>query len=126
MGPQGRIQPFTHSFNGQPTLRTQHPVQTLYHGPVTYVDDVYAVIDAATSEHERMLLPLFAKATKYRDMREYRFVILAETEPSEEKEILTVSAAMIGAMGRESALGEPQIMPPTESLEAEKEEVRER
>ena len=70
-----------------------------------------------------MLLPLFAKATKYRDMREYRFAILADTEPPEEKEIVTVSAAMIGSMGRESPHGEPQIMPPTESLEAEKEDV---
>ena len=123
LGPQGKTQPFTHSFDGEPTLRTQHSVQMLYHGPVIYVDDVYALIDAATAGHEGMLLPLFAKATKYRDMREYRFVILADTEPSEEKEILTVSAAMIGSMGRESPHGEPQIMPPTESLEAEKEDV---
>ena len=123
LGPQGKPQPFTHSFDGKPTLRTQHSVQTLYHGPVIYVDDVYALIAAATSEQERMLLPLFAKATKYRDMREYRFAIMADAEPSEEKEILTVSAAMIGSMGREAPLGEPQIMPPSESLEAEREDV---
>ena len=123
--PQGKTHPFTHSFNGEPTFRTQHSVQMLFHGPVIYVDDVYALIDASTSEQERMLLPLFAKATKYRDMREYRFAIWAEREPSGEKELLTASAAMIGSMGRESPHGEPQIMPPIESLEAEKEEVEE-
>ena len=121
LGPQGKTQPFTHSFNGKPTLRTQHATQILYHGPVIYVDDVYALIAAATSDLESMLLPLFAKATKYRDMREYRFAILADTEPSEEKELLTVSAAMVESMGRESPHGEPQVMPPSESLEAEKE-----
>ena len=123
LGPQGKTHPLTHSFEGEPALRTQHSVQMLFRGPVIYVDDVYALIDAATSTCERMLLPLFAKATQYQDMREYRFAIWAETEPSEEKEFLTASAAMIGSMGRESPDGEPQIMPPTESLEAEKDEV---
>ena len=125
LGPQGNSHPFTHSFEGEPQLRTQHSVQMLFHGPVIYVDDVYALIDAATSKYEGMLLPLFAKATQYQDMREYRFAIWAETEPSEEQELLSASAAMIGSMGREFPSGEPQIMPPTESLEAEKEEVEE-
>ena len=120
LGPQGKTEPLTHSFNGKPTLRTQHSTQTLYHGPVIYVDDVYALIAAATSDLESMLLPLFAKATKYRDMREYRFAIMADTEPPEEKELLTVSAAMVESMGRESPRSEPQIMPPSESPEAEK------
>ena len=125
LGPQGNSHPLTHSFEGEPQLRTQHSVQMLFHGPMIYVDDVYALIDAATSTYERMLLPLFVKATQYQHMREYRFAIWAETEPSEERELLTASAAMIGSMGRKSPDGEPQIMPPTESLEAEKEEVEE-
>ena len=125
LGPQGNSHPLTHSFEGEPQLRTQHSVQMLFHGPMIYVDDVYSLIDAATSTYERMLLPLFVKATQYQHMREYRFAIWAETEPSEEQELLTASAAMIGSMGRKSPDGEPQIMPPTESLEAEKEEVEE-
>ena len=124
-GPQGNCDPFTHSFEGEPQIRTQHSTQVLFHGPVIYVADVYALIDAATSKYERMLLSLFAKATQYRDMREYRFAIWAETEPSEEQELLTASAAMVGSMGRESYDGGPQIVPPIESLEAEKEEVQE-
>ena len=99
LGPQGKTHPLTHSFEGEPALRTQHSVQMLFHGPVIYVDDVYALIDAATSTYERMLLPLFAKATQYQDMREYRFAIWAEKEPSEKHELLTASAAMIGSMG---------------------------
>ena len=125
LGPRGNSHPLTHSFEGEPQLRTQHSVQMLFHGPVIYVDDVFALIDAATSKHERMLLPLFAKATQYRDMREYRFAIWSETEPSEEQELLTASAAMIGSVGPGSPDGEPQIMPPTEYLEGEKEEVEE-
>ena len=125
LGPQGKSQPLTHSFEGEPQIRTRHAVQMLFHGPVIYVDDVYALIDAATSNYERMLLPLFAKVAQYQHMREYRFAIWAETEPSEEQEILTASAAMIGSMGGESPRGEPQIMPPTESLESVKEEVEE-
>lgn len=55
----------------------------------------------------------------------FAFAIWAETEPSEEQELLTASAAMVGSMGRESYDGGPQIVPPIESLEAEKEEVQE-
>ena len=94
-------------------------MQILYHGPVIYVDDVYALLQAATSKTEIMLLPLFAKARKYQHQREYRFVMWAQTEPTAETVFLHASPALIAAMGREVPTGEPQIMPPFEYLEDE-------
>ena len=118
-GPQSQSTKITHSFEGEPKLRTEHAVQLLYHGPVIYVDDVYGLIDAATSKHEFMLLPLFAKATKYRDQREYRFAVFADEEPTTETVFLAVSPAMAGTISRETSNDKPQIMPTTEYLEDE-------
>ena len=52
LGPQGQPAVLTYSFEEEPTLRTRHGVQWLFHGPVIYVDDVYGLINAATSKHE--------------------------------------------------------------------------
>ena len=124
-GPRGKPTQITHTFEDCPKLRTEHPVQVLYHGPVIYVDDVYALIQAATSKQEIMLLPLFAKATEYKDQREYRFAIFTETEPAAETVFLTASPALTGAMGQVVPTGGPQIMPPAEYLEDETGEAKE-
>ena len=55
--------------------------QTVFHGPVIYTDDVYRVISRASSDLERMLLPVFTKHTRYRNEREYRFFIWTKEEP---------------------------------------------
>ena len=72
--------------------------QTVFHGPVIYVDDPYEVITRVTSEVESLLLPFFLKRAKFRDQREYRFVIWAEEEPSEASFILDMSLAMLGSL----------------------------
>ena len=72
-----------------------------------------------------MLLPLFAKATEYKDQREYRFAIFTETEPAAETVFLTASPALTGAMGQVVPTGGPQIMPPAEYLEDETGEAKE-
>ena len=113
----------THLLEGIPKLRTEHPVQWLLHGPVIYVDDVYALINAATSKYELMLLPLFAKAKEYQDQREYRFAIFADTEPAAERVFLTASPGLTGAMSQDVPKGGPQIMPPAEYLDDEAEGV---
>ena len=64
---------------------TRHKSQTIFHGPVLYVDDPYEVITSARNDFERMLYPMFVKRSKYRHQREYRFVIWTEEEPSELK-----------------------------------------
>ena len=118
-GPQGKPTHLIHSFEDCPKLRTEHPVQVLYHGPVIYVDDVYALILAATSKQEVMLLPLFAKARKYRHQREYRFAILTDTEPGAETVLLTASSALTGAMDQAVPTRVPQIIPTAEYIEDE-------
>ena len=49
----------------------------------------------APTDIERLLRSLFTKRTEYRDQREYRFVIWAEEEPSEQTADLEVSAGML-------------------------------
>ena len=114
LGRQGRPAVLTHSFEEEPTLRTRHGVQWLFHGPVIYVDDVYGLISAAATKHELMLLPLFAKERKYQAQREYRFAIRTESEPSVETTLLDPTPAMIGAMGEKAGRGRLQVMPPVE------------
>ena len=118
-GPQGKPTQIIHTFEDCPKLRTEHPVQLLYHGPVIYVDDVYALIEGATSKQEILLLPLFAKASNYEHQREYRFAIVTDTEPDAERVFLTVSPALTGAMGQAVPTGLPQIMPPAEHIKDE-------
>ena len=118
-GPQSSPIQMTNSFDDGPKLLTRHQVQLLYHGPVIYVDDVHALVQAATSRIEIMLLPLFAKARKYQHQREYRFAIWAQTEPIEETVLLHASPALIAAMGRAVPTSEPQVMPPFEYVEDE-------
>ena len=110
-GPQGGPSEMTHSFDGEPSLRTEHRTQWVFHGPVIYVDDVYALIQAATSKHELALLPLFAKNSEYRDQREYRFAIPTEVEPASETVLLEASSALLGNMTPKFLNYLPQIAP---------------
>ena len=119
LGPQGQPAVLTHSFEGEPTLRTTHGVQWLFHGPVIYADDVYALINAATTKHELMLLPLFAKEGTYQAQREYRFAILTQSEPDAETILLDATPAMIGAMSENSGRRGLQVMPDAELPESE-------
>ena len=114
LGPQGTSTVLTHSFEEEPTLRTRHGGQWLFHGPVLYVDDVYGLINAATTKHELLLLPLFAKERTYQAQREYRFVILTQSEPSAKTTLLNATPAMIGAMTENSRRRGLQVMPPVE------------
>lgn len=115
LGTQGRPASLTHTFEGIPTLRTEHPLQMIFHGPVIYVDDVYSLIEAATSKQELMLLPLFAKSKKYKGQREYRFVIWAETEPEKLCEDIPASPAMLGNIRGGKRANSPQWVPDSES-----------
>ena len=117
LGPQGQPAVLTHSFEEEPTLRTRHGVQWLFHGPVIYVDDVYGLINTAITKHELMLLPLFAKERTYKAQREYRFAILTQSEPSAETTLLKATPAMIGAMNEDSGRRGLQVMPVVELSE---------
>ena len=119
LGPQGQRASMSHTFEGERTLRTNHGLQTIFHGPVVYVDDVYSLIRAATTKHELMLLPLFAKEKRYEAQREYRFAVWAEEEPIEDTKVLLASPAMIGAMQMEGRASISQVMPNMQSTKGE-------
>ena len=72
--------------------------QTVFHGPVIYTEDVYRLISSASSDLERMLLPIFTKHTRYCGEREYRFFILTNEEPNMDCLNLRVSPKMMAAI----------------------------
>lgn len=72
--------------------------QTVFHGPVIYTKDVYKVISSASSDLERMLLPVFTKHTRYRNEREYRFFIFTKEEPNMDCVNLRVSPEVMATI----------------------------
>ena len=100
LGAQGKETEMKHTFDGKLSLRTLHKTQMLIHGPVIYVDDPYATISNAPEGWNFLAISSFIKHVRFRDQREYRFVVLAEEEPSREFQELIVSHAMLGAMER--------------------------
>ena len=102
LGPQGKEEEMKHSFDRELKLITGHKTQMLLHGPVAYVDDPFATISRAHDNWSFLARTSFVKDVKYRDQREYRFVVLSEEDPSRETEDLVVTSAMLGAMERRS------------------------
>ena len=82
---------FTHGFTKQKTI---HPSQSVFHGPVAYVDDPYAYVASAANPLETMLRSAFFKHTRFRHQREYRFVVWCENEPDDLIVYLAVSQGM--------------------------------
>ena len=100
LGPRGQVMTMNHQFANE---ETQHDGQTVFHGPVTYVDDPYGYVAESATPLERVLRPLFVKRAGYEHQREYRFVVWDEGEPEEEPKRLNVSPAMLEtAEGRAS------------------------
>ena len=91
LGPRGAPATYTHPFAKQKTV---HPSQTVFHGPVAYVDDPYAYVASAAIPLETMLRSAFFKHTRFRDQREYRFVVWCENEPDDPIVYLAVPQGM--------------------------------
>ena len=106
LGPLGAEVTYTHPMSKQ---RTMHPIQTVLHGPVAYVDDPYTYVEDATNPFEVMLRAVFFKHTRFRDQREYRFVVLTEAEPEERTIDIKVSPDMLDtlAIPDEQSTGSP-------------------
>ena len=102
LGPQGKEDEMKHTFDGELRLRTGHRGQTVLHGPVIYVDNPYTSICSAPDNWSFLVRTSFLKDVKYRDQREYRFVVLAEVDPPRATEDLIAVPAMLGAMERRS------------------------
>ena len=96
-GPRGRIVLLRNAVEGR-TFSTAHKSQTVYHGPVAYLDDAYRRLERASSEFELALLLVFLKDPAHRALREYRFAVWAEHEPAEDVLDLDVAAALVDAM----------------------------
>ena len=98
-GPQGSKMTMQVRF-GDLSARCRRASQTVFHGPVVYAEDPYEVVTSAQSELEKILLPMFLKASGHghADQREYRFVIWTNEEPRDPYVDLKISSSMIDAM----------------------------
>jgi len=96
-GPRGRIVLLRNTVEGR-TFSTAHKSQTVYHGPVAYLDGRYRRLESASSALELALLLVFVKPAAHRALREYRFLVWAEDEPVEDVLDLDVSSALVDAM----------------------------
>ena len=96
-GPRGRIVLLRSTVEDR-TFCTAHKSQTVYHGPVVYLDDPVRRLEAARSDLELLLLLVFVKNAAHRDQREYRFAVWAEADPAEDVLDLDVSPALADAM----------------------------
>ncbi len=96
-GPRGRIVVLRSAVEGR-TSSAAHKSQTVYHGPVVYLDDPVRRLEGASSELELSLLLVFLKDAARRAEREYRFAVWAEDEPAEDVLDLAVSPALVDAM----------------------------
>ena len=95
--PRGRIVLLRSAVEGR-TFSAAHKSQTVYHGPVAYLDDPCRRLENASSELELALLLVFLKDAARRAQREYRFLVWAEDEPAENVLDLDVSPALVDAM----------------------------
>ena len=124
LGPQGKDATLKHGF-GDCKFTTEHKCQQIYHGPVVYAENPYDMIFDSPTSVEFALLPLFIKSTKYKDQREYRFLVFTEEEPSANVVNLDVSLAMLESM--QGHYGTPQRMSQinqqTKSLQQQKTET---
>ena len=93
-GPQGKQGHFTHAGG----IRSFHDSQLVMHGPVWYTDDVLGFLQSLQSEPLYNMYQLFVKHSKYRDQREYRFVLHCETPVEAETLHLYITGAMRDAL----------------------------
>lgn len=101
-GPQGKENYLKSSFGDLEERKTYHKCQTVFHGPVVYLDDPYNVILDEMSEVGRLLSPVFVRRMEYTDQNEYRFEIWAEQEPAEEYLVLLISSALLESLQERS------------------------
>ena len=96
-GPRSRIVVLRSAVEGR-SFSAAHKSQTVYHGPVVYLDDPVRRLEGASSELELSLLLVFLKDAARRAEREYRFAVWAEDDPAEDVLDLDVSPALVDAM----------------------------
>ena len=114
VGPRGTKAEMKTTINGEERINTVAGVQVVYHGPVIYVDNPYEFVTSATSGFEYIMRSIFVKGIERRDQREYRFVVWADDEPSEEIVDLDASLALLEAVEK-PAEAQPEDSPDSEA-----------
>lgn len=94
IGPQEKRGRFTHNTG----IVSLHRSQLVLHGPVWYTDDVLVFLKSFESEPLYTMYPLFVKHSRFKDQREYRFVLHCESPVEHETQILNISGAMRDAL----------------------------
>ena len=74
IGPQGQKTTLTHGDKA----KSIHDGQMIFHGPVFYTEDVLSFLQHRESDLLYWMYPLFLKDARYKDQREYRFVVHCE------------------------------------------------
>ena len=106
--------PMEHKVGGVFVGNTYHCKIGVYHGPVVYVDDPYAVCTstlAGQNSMVRTIMPIFVKHKDYSDQREYRFVILDKTEHEANSKIMPASPLLLAAVRRHRDSKGPMVIP---------------
>ena len=86
--------PMKHTVGGALVGNTYHCKIGVYHGPVVYVADPFAVCTSAfvgQNSMVRTMMPIFVKHEAYSDQREYRFVIVDNTEHEADSKVMPAS-----------------------------------
>ena len=76
IGPQGKEGQRTNTTEGAETESTKHKTQSVWHGPVVYVDSVYDTVIEISHNSTRIPAFIFTKSKKYAAQREYRFAVM--------------------------------------------------
>lgn len=98
VGAFGKRQTFEQTLDGAPSTTYSFSSQLVLHGPVIYVDDPYEWVASVPSNAVLVFGHNFVKHVRYRDQREYRFVLYTEQEPTHEIVDLRVSGDLLRAM----------------------------
>ena len=110
-GIRGHDMVFTHKLT---ETTTSHTNLSVVHGPVEYVEDTSNYVLDHLSDAGKLIQSAFVKSSRYRDQREYRFVILATHEIEDLTLSLDVSSMMRSATKKNRHGG--RIAPRTKAL----------
>ena len=100
-GPRGSVNKLNHNSkvnHNNAVIRSLHEGQFVLHGPVWYTDDVFEFLRARETDPLYLIYSPFVKHTKYREQREYRFVVHCESPVESETLLLGISGNMRGAL----------------------------
>ena len=106
--------PMDHKVGGVFVGNTYHCKVGVFHGPVVYVDDPYAVCTSALANQNSMvrtMMPLFVKHTDYSHQREYRFVIPDKATHEADSKIMPAPPLLLAAVGSPGDSRGPMVIP---------------